>query len=188
MVLDQVGMTWQPDVLLQDNVGYGILSTAGDGSLLAYAALIAGNAFNGTSIMPGLNTILYGQVLVPVPTTVYKLAWLNGATVAGNVDVAIVDESGNRLVSTGSQAQAGVSLPQVVDVTDTVIPAGVLYLALATSSATATFQRGFVTSQLARVSGLRQETNFPIPATATFGTPTGSNVPLIAAVVGGPTF
>jgi hypothetical protein len=175
--------------LAAPGVAYGILSTMGEGSPIGEACLISGNAANGNAVMPGANVAMYIPVLVPDTATVYKLAWLNGATVAGNVDVGVYDFKGSRLVSSGSTAQSGVSAIQVADIADTVIRPGLYYLALATDSATATFQRGFVTTQLARASGAcQQSTAFVLPATATFGNPSAANMPLIVGVTAGAMF
>lgn len=146
---------------------HGVLTTMN--SPVGEALLLCANAFNST-VAPGALLALYYPVLVPRAITVYQAAWLNGATVAGNVDVGVYDEAGNRMVSTGSTLMAGASVPQTVDIADTLLSPGLYYMAFVSDSATATFQRGFVPSQLARACGMRQQTlgAMPLPQTATF--------------------
>jgi hypothetical protein len=60
-----------------------------------------------------------------------KLLWLfNGAVVNGNLDMGIYDAVGKRIVSTGSQAQAGVSQLQSFATALTWIGPGLFYKAL----------------------------------------------------------
>ena len=61
------------------------------------------------------NLAVFVPFWVPEPVVITKMGWGNGTAVAGNIDVGISDESGNRLVSAGSTAQSGTSALQVVD-------------------------------------------------------------------------
>jgi hypothetical protein len=106
--------------------------------------------------------------VVPKPALVRKMFWANGATVAGNVDVGIYDESGSRVVSMGSVAQAGVSVLQEVDIADVTLGVGRYYMALAASSAAATFLASAPPLQLCKGMGCAQQAAaFPLPASAT---------------------
>lgn len=180
-------MDWPSD--LYDPVQYGILSTMGEGCLAAEACSFSGNGGN-TGFGFVANTAIFTAVIVPQPVTVYKMAWINGGTVGANVDVGIYDWLGNRLVSSGSTVQATINVMQVVDVADTVIPAGVVWIAAVASSATGQFFRGFITTQLARISGMAQMASaFPLPTTATFAAYTGSSsIPVIVADIQGAAF
>lgn len=115
------------------------------------------------------NMAIYVPIVLPVPVLVVK-AWVaNGATANGNVDVAAYDAAGNRLVSAGSTLQAGTGDLQEFNVTDTVLPAGLIYIALASSSTTATFLIAVTTVPKATAHGMyTQASAFALPATATF--------------------
>lgn len=151
--------------------GYGGFSTAGEGSVLADALINTGNTFSSAVGAWGTaNLAVFIPMVVGARTTIYQLAWINGATVAGNIDVGIHDRNANRIVSAGSTAQAGVSVAQVADITDTVLEPGLYYLAMAADDATATVCRPSAASQfpLHRASGCgHMASAFPLPATAT---------------------
>jgi hypothetical protein len=138
--------------------GIGIMVNAGEGLL--------GDRTWGTA-----NTGFFIPFNVGSMITVKQLAIYNGATVAGNLDVGIYDAEGHRLVSSGSVAQAGVGAIQLFDITDTVLPPGLYYAALACDNATATVDgwdighapgpAGYEVHQVAAV--------FPLPATVVYG-------------------
>ena len=86
------------------------------------------------------NLAVFVPFWVPEPVVITKIGWANGAAVAGNLDAGIYDESGVRLVSTGSQAQSGTSTLQIVDTADTTLSRGRYYLAL-TSDTSGTTQK-----------------------------------------------
>ena len=73
-----------------------------------------------------------------------RLMWaINGAVVAGNVDIGLYDEGGRALFTNGPVAQVGINAPQSFAVSPVVnIVAGLYYIALWESSTTATFFRG----------------------------------------------
>lgn len=116
-------------------------------------------------------------ILVPVQitsgVTVKQMAWINGATVSGNVDIGIYDSTFNLLVSLGSTAQSGTIAMQVGDIADTALSAGTYYFALASSSATATFYLadyglGSIHAQGTKEMGVvTMASAFPLPATIT---------------------
>lgn len=110
---------------------------------------------------------------LPEPVVVQKLWCYNGATLGGNVDVGIYSEDGRLLVSAGSTAQAGASVLQEFDVTDTIIGRGRFYLALATSSTTATFfcvgASNATNLQLLKAAGCWQAASaMALPSTVTY--------------------
>lgn len=151
--------------------GYGPLSTAGEGSPVAEALSNAGSIFTAAAAWGTANTAVYVPIVIGVATTVHQLAWINGATVAGNVDVGIYARAGNRLVSSGSTAQSGVSVPQVVDIANTALAPAQYFLAMVADDATATYVRGggSSSSPLCRASGMAMQASaFPLPATANF--------------------
>jgi hypothetical protein len=85
------------------------------------------------------NLAFFYPIMLPDSCMVTKMFWHNGTTVAGTVDIGWFSQEGGRIVSTGPQTQAGVSVTQVIDITDTALPPGPLYLGLLCSNATATF-------------------------------------------------
>lgn len=151
--------------------GYGPLSTAGEGSPVGEILSNVGSIFTAASAWGTANTAVFVPMVVGFTTTVFQMGWINGATVAGNVDVGIYDRNANRLVSSGSTAQSGVSSPQVVDIADTTLLPGLYYFAMVADDATATYTRGggSSSSPICRASGMAmQATAFPLPSTATF--------------------
>lgn len=66
---------------------------------------------------------------------VRRLGWRNGSSPGSNWDIGIYDAAFNRKVSSGSTAGSGVY--QNVDVTDTALPPGKYYLAIALNATTA---------------------------------------------------
>lgn len=90
---------------------------------------------------PSANLAIALPITVNVQVTVYQIYWENGATVSGNIDVAIYDQNWNRKVSAGSTAQSGVSTAQAVDIADTTLSAGVYFMAMSVDNTTATVKR-----------------------------------------------
>jgi hypothetical protein len=133
------------------------------GELAALAVAAPASVAWGTA-----NLARFVPFVLPRPVTVLKMFWYNGATVSGNVDVGIYNESLTRLVSMGSTAQVTINVIQEANVTDIELPAGRYYMALASSSATATFFCGVPSIQLGKSLGLAQQASaLPLPATAT---------------------
>jgi hypothetical protein len=121
---------------------------------------------------------------IPEPVTITKLGWGNGNPVAGNLDAGIYDESGTRIVSTGSTAQLTTDVLQVVDVTDTLLARGRYYLALAsdTSGATQKVHAAIPAKGVGQSLGLLQmAAAFVLPASATYAKYASAFVPLVFA-------
>lgn len=95
----------------------------------------------------------------------------NGTTAGGNIDIGLYTEAGDRIVSTGSTAQVGNAQTQFIAIPDTVIPRGVLLLAMAADStsvqinkpnfATTTFRAG----QLDVLGWAQAQSSMPLPTT-----------------------
>lgn len=145
------------------------------GAATAAAAAIATN-----------NRIWYLPFVCNRRFTVTRLAWLNGGTVAGTVEVGIYSEAGVQLVTSGAVSAAGTNSQQVVDITDTTLDPGVYYLAFVTSNATqqvfrwnaanlATNYTAVFTSLAAGIAakalGILVQATAALPATATFAAP-----------------
>jgi hypothetical protein len=161
------------------NMVFGSHTIEGLGSVLA----AIGTGVPVSSAWPTASLAMFVPIALSEAVTVVKMAWLNGATVSGNVDVGIYDASGNRLVSIGSTAQAGVTNSQVVDIADTLLNAGRYYLALAVDNITGTM-RMTVPDTLGTVKAmgmLQMAAAFPLPLTATFAAAANTRVPQIWA-------
>ena len=129
------------------------------------------------------NAAVFVPFRIGAPMIVQKLAWANGATLGGNVDIGIYDEAGTRIVSSGSIAQSGTNNLQEADITDTYLLPGLYFLAVACNSGTATLLIFTAAStQVPRMVGvLAQASAFPLPAVASLGTVSSAQVPLAAA-------
>jgi hypothetical protein len=147
------------------------LSGAGQGVL--------GNIASG--VWPSANLAIYIPFFLVEPVSIAQLFLYNGSAVSGNVDVGLYAEDGTRLVSTGSTAQAGTSMLQFFDVTDTWLGPGVFYLASALDNTTGTTQRVAPSNVMVlSVQGVAQQASaFPLPAAATFAALTFSYLPYV---------
>lgn len=129
-----------------------------------YLLGINGETPYGSAVYPTANKAVLVPFIAPHPITIVKVFWNNGTAVAGNVDVGIYDLNGNRLVSTGSTAQAGTTVMQSVDTTDVQLSGGRYFMALAASSGTAQFLRWNQVAGLFGAAGvLEAATSFPLP-------------------------
>lgn len=151
------------------------------------AALNAASVAPVSTAWPATNLAIFVPILLPTPVKVYKMIVGAGATAAGNFDVGIYDASGNQLVHSGATAK-GASTEHVLDVTDTVVGPGIVYLAMAadgtnnymmfTPSGTAP-----VPLQKTRLVGvLNMATAYTLPSPATFAAATNVAIPAIAAL------
>lgn len=132
-----------------------------------------GMAFSGSSaVWPSANLAVYMPVCVQIPCIITKFFSHNGTVASGNIDIGLYTNDGCRLISTGSTAQSGTSVVQSVDVTDTLIGAGIYYIAMAMDNTTGTVIRVASNANLMRLHGMYQQASaFALPATATFATP-----------------
>jgi hypothetical protein len=124
----------------------------------------------GGAAWPAANRAIFYPLRVGRPTRLGRLWVFNGATPSGNFDLGVYDKNGNRLVSTGSTAQAGVSAMQVLTPGTALVPAQeYVYLALAFDNAVALVNRLAPTLvQALQMGGCAQmDAAFPLPAVAT---------------------
>lgn len=155
----------------------GVISTLA----LAATAVSPRRATPASAAWGTNNKAIYIPFRTTAPLIVRQMFCFNGSTANGNVDIGVYDARFTLLVSTGSTAQAGTSALQVIDVTDTEIGVGTFYLALALSSTSGTiFRTSEANNAFASAFGLLQQTAsaFPLPATGTPVTTTGSNRPV----------
>jgi hypothetical protein len=134
-------------------------------------------AANGSAVWGSANRAIYYPVRIPRSQLIARLFWANGATVSGNVDAGVYTETGVRLVSTGSTAQAGTLAIQEVAITPRFLQAGwVVYLALVLDNTTGAIIRANFGVQSSNMQHgvLSQNTAFPLPAPATMVTDASS--------------
>lgn len=125
------------------------------------------------------NVAVYTPFILENAVTCNQFVWYNGGVVGGNTDVGIYDFAGTtKYVSTGATANAGINSTQVVNVADTVIPAGrKLWLALACDSNTQQYVGPGPTLRFVDFVGLRSNTAaYPLGASITLGSPTLANI------------
>lgn len=127
---------------------------------------------------PAANRAVFTPFIVGQLFRATVIAVDNGGTVNGNCDVGIYDAAGNRRVSKGSTAQTGASGTQSFDITDTDLEPGRYYIALASSSGTATFYGWAPAIGLCSAYGILQMASaFALPATATYAACTAAFIP-----------
>jgi hypothetical protein len=137
---------------------------------------------NVTGGFPTNNLAFYIPVSVHSAIVIAKLFWKNGGTLAGSVDAGIYDAGGTAIVRAGGVAQAGTSLFQEVDIADTTLNPGLYYLAISCSTTSAQFVRYGLNTIFAKSLGVcTQASAYPLPAAATFATPSSGNFPVICA-------
>lgn len=143
------------------------------------AALISSTG-SGTATWPVASKALYVPVVVERSVVAYQIA-VTVAVQSGNLDVGIYTEDGSRLISSGSTA-VGAAGVQAVNITDTTLPPGGYFLAMAVDNTTASFVRLSVPPALAlRAAGMREQaTAFALPSTATFANVAAAYLPNIS--------
>lgn len=109
------------------------------------------------------------------PVRVRKMWCINGTAVSGNLDIGIYDYALNKVVTSGSTAQAGVSSLQLVTIAATDLYPGLYFWAFAFDNAVATNLHPTLDVSVARILGVGQQVSaFPLPSTivpvATSGT------------------
>lgn len=160
---------------------FGVLGSYDPASSICGEAVALGASSAVAGVWPVANLAIYMPILAERAVTVKQIA-IQVATQAGNVDVGIYTEGGTRLVAAGTTAVAVAGM-QLFDITDTLLTPATYYLAMAASSATASFAKAAVPAPLLRCAGVRQEAlgGLPLPATATFADMAQGYVPFICA-------
>lgn len=128
------------------------------------------------------NLALYVPIAIPFQFLLSRFWWVNGSSVAANVDVGVYTPSGARLASTGSTAQSGASVLQYAAPSGGAIllSPGQYYLAWAGSGTTnAVFGTTAETAIALRIAGcLQQATALPLPASMTAAAVSNAVLPL----------
>jgi hypothetical protein len=150
-----------------------VISSASD-ECTASDVLLAGLDFTAG---PGLtvNQAYYLPLVIQSRVTITRLGYGVGNPVSGSVDIGIYDIAGARLVSTGSTVITPINSVNDIDITDTDLTPGHYFMALATNGSAPLIATNPATAswQLSDCFGVKiQASAFPLPATATFATPT----------------
>jgi hypothetical protein len=147
------------------------------------ALFSTGALLTRTSVVwPTANLALFVPVPCPGPFIIRRLAWENGSAVSGNVDMGVYTSEGQLVVSTGSTAQAGTSVFQAVNITDTLIPPGLYYLALVLNNGTGQFARGSVSNGAMRALGAYEMASaFALPSSSVRAAWAGTYLPSMMA-------
>lgn len=147
---------------------------------LAAAKVAIGTTYTiGAATWPAANTAIFHPFYLPFRYIVRRMFWVNGTTASGNWDIGIYSSAGKRLVSSGSTAASGTSVPQFVTLANPLlIGPGFYYLATALSITTASRAFGSSTLSLAKLRQaagvLYQATALPLPDPMVGVAPTGS--------------
>ena len=113
------------------------------------------------------NLAFYMPIVVDSLIVVQKVAWVNGATAAGNFDVGIYNSALVKLASTGAVAQTGTSVLQVATLSVT-LPPGNYHVGMSSSGTTGVITAVYKTGGATVTCGTAVETSaHPLPATAT---------------------
>lgn len=131
-------------------------------------------------VWPTANRAIFVPFRMLQPFIVVKLLVANGGTASGNLDLGVYDDQGNRLVSKGSTAQAGTSVVQALDTTDTLIGPGNYYLGCAMDGTVGTCEAYTPTLPIAQSMGvLSASTAFALPDPVTFVAAQDAFIPVI---------
>lgn len=135
---------------------------------------------------PAANDAIFVPLALSRPILAKRLYIANGSVASGNLDLGIYTFDGARIVSAGSTAQSGTTAIQFLDITDTYLSPGRYYLAAAMNGTTGAMRRfNYAVIRQQMLGVYKMATAFPLPATATFATPTASAIPLIGVDLGG---
>lgn len=144
---------------------------------------MCGGSFSndGSTAWPLANQAILVPFRVGRPVTICKLGVATGTTPAGNFDLGIYDEGGNRLVSSGAQAKQASAL-QVIDIADLLIGPGRYYLAMAADGTNNYFMTNYPLTT-PRMMGVQAASSaYPLPASITWGgVLAGTLVPAVCA-------
>lgn len=148
---------------------------------------ISTRATISTGVWPVANKALFCAVWLETPCLAQILG-INVAVQSGNIDLGLYSEQGSLIVSSGSTPVA-VAGKQALDIADTWVGPGTIYLAMSCDNVVASFSKwsnAAITAHCA-VLGLREMASaFPLPATATFANVAAAYFPHI--LVGGAVF
>lgn len=155
-----------------------LMPTIGVGDLYTFSVRSFMGTTAPTSAAATANKAYYVPIRFPASVTVRRMWYCVGATGGtNNIQLGIYTEAGSQLVATASTLVGTAANLVHLDVTDTTLAPGSYYLAVALNGITATILRWAPNIATLRLTGqLEQATAFPLPATATFVTPSATVV------------
>jgi hypothetical protein len=133
-------------------------------------------------LYPEANMAIYIPFFLQHPMAFNRLFSENGDVVSGNIDLGVYDAGKRRIISSGSTAQVGTAGTQLFNVGSFTLGPGLYFMAVAMDNTTGKFMSLTFTSGLGVYKSLgvyQQSSAFPLPANATFATPTRNYLPLI---------
>lgn len=151
-------------------------------------ALNAGAA--ASTAWPTAGLALYIPFYVSAPGLAQGIFVQNGTAVSGNVEVALYDEYGNKIATSGKIAQAGTSAPQYVAFGSPVqLTTGRYYIALMFDNTTSTvlaWGTSAAATNVNRMLGVLEQTgqSAGLPAAAVFATSARSLLPIVGVSFG----
>lgn len=158
--------------------GLAVISSTSPRTMIG-DALRTGTWAGASAAWPAANRGIFVPFSIDTEIEVVRMWTYNGATAAGNIDLAILNMHGGRVVSTGSTAQSGTSTIQVFTVTTTKLTPGQWIMGMAANSTSTTIFRVSPSTSYQATCGVRIMTSaFPIPASVTGATPTSAYVPM----------
>lgn len=122
-----------PDGLVSRPLPLHITSVGRFNTLTNIAGMTAEGNF-ASATWPANNRAIYIPIFMPARFTVARFFVANGTAVSGTFDIGLFNYEGEKLISTGSTAQAGTSVVQYVGVTDQSFPAGNYFLGIVLST------------------------------------------------------
>lgn len=141
----------------------------------------------GSGAWPAANRALYIPMWIPVPCVATALLWPTGGTSSNNIDMGLYDYEGVKLVSIGSTAMNGtINDVQILDITDTPLSAGWVYVAGAADNTAVTILRHTlpVTTLIRAYGMVQQATAFALPATMTAAAVASQFIPVFGVRIG----
>ena len=131
------------------------------------ALYLLGRSASSGAVWPSASRALFIPIFVYTPVVAKRMVLFQGA-IGNNIDAGIYRDDLSLVVSTGSVAMTGtLNSAQGYDITDTLLPAGRYYLALAINGTTGGNFRFAPDVQQCRLMGMfKMDAGFALPATA----------------------
>jgi hypothetical protein len=148
-----------------------------------FGVLRAGVATAGS--WPAAGRAIGVKFILATPVVVKQAAWINGASVAGNVSIGIYNNDTGALMVSASAAQAGVNAVQAVDLTDTTLMPGTYLMAMSTDN-TSQFVRVSINAVIQRGLEVSQITSsaYPLPSSWSWSAPGSTTLPVMSFACG----
>lgn len=145
---------------------------------IPFSVLQVGSPSVSAAAYPHASGALCQPFTLIQPGLVRRIFVANGNSISGNCDMGIYTLGGTRIVSSGSVAQTGTSILQFFDTTDVYLSPGTYLMAYVLNNNSGKNLRYNVTLILQQHMGMLKIINgFPLPATASFSSVSGTYIP-----------